>query len=193
MAAAFVVAYKTSSVITGNKVYLSLRIGKNFLLCGRYYSVYNRNGYSALCRILEACGLYFIKNYCGNACSVNGNAAVDNFTELFFTDLILNYIVIALDKVCFGVLYGICPFKVECMSRIGSVNKSQILRERLVEYNEAYRTPNKTALALFIGHTNPDRSVKSDDTVGISHYCLVLIPEYLVGALFFGLNKGKVI
>ena len=52
------------------------------------------------------------------------NAAVNDFTELFFADLILNNIVIAFDKVGLGILNRKGPFKVKLMCRVVSVNET---------------------------------------------------------------------
>ena len=48
-------------------------------------------------------------------------------------------------------------------------------------------------LTLIVGHTHSYRRVQTDNTVVISHYRLVFIPEYLVCALFVGLNKSEVV
>ena len=52
------------------------------------------------------------------------NAAVDNFTELLFADLVLNNIVVALNNVGIGIFNGVGPFKVKCVFGVGSVNKA---------------------------------------------------------------------
>ena len=124
MAATLLVAYKTPSVITGYKVNLVFGGGKNLLLGGRDYRIYNRNGYSALCGVLKACSLNIIKHYRGFACAVNGDTAVDNLTQLLFAHLILNNIVIAFDMVRFRVLNRKGPLKVKLVCRVTSVNKA---------------------------------------------------------------------
>ena len=55
---------------------------------------------------------------------MNGNATVDYFAELLFADLVLNYIVVAFNKVGFGIFNGISPLKIQFMSGIGSVYKA---------------------------------------------------------------------
>ena len=52
------------------------------------------------------------------------NAAVDNFTELLFADLVLNNIVVALNNIGVGIFNGIGPFKVKRVLGVGSVNKA---------------------------------------------------------------------
>ena len=193
MAAALLVTYKTAAVIAGNTVNLIFGVGKNNLLCRRNYRVYNHNGYSALCGILKACRLYFIKHDRRFACAVNRDTAVDNFTELFFADLVLNNIVVALNKVGVRILNRKCPFKVKLVRGVGSVNKAQILRDRLVEDYEADGSPDKPAFALGICHTHPYRSVQTDNIIAVGHNCLVLIAEDLISALFVRLNKGKIV
>ena len=193
MAAALVVAYKTASVIAAYQINLCLGACKYFLFRRRDYRVDNRNGDSALGGVLKACRLNIIKNYSGFACSVHCNATVDNFTELLFADLVLNNIVIALNNIGVGIFNGIRPFEIKHMSGVGSVNKAQILRNRLIEDYKADRTPNKTVLTLIVGHTHSYRRVQTDNTVVISHYRLVFISEYLVCALFVGLNKSEVV
>ena len=79
------------------------------------------------------------------------------------------------------------------MNGVGSVNKAQILRNRLIEDYKADRTPNKTAMTLIVSHAHSDRRVQTDNAVVISHYRLVFIPEYLVCALFVGLDKSEVV
>ena len=52
------------------------------------------------------------------------NAAVNNFTELLFANLVLNNIVVALNNISVGIFNGIGPFKVKCVLGVGSVNKA---------------------------------------------------------------------
>ena len=124
MAAALVVAYKTASVIAAYQIDLCLGACKYFLFRRRNYRVDNRNGNSALGGVLKAGRLNIIKNYSGFACSVHCNAAVNNFTELLFADLILNNVVVALNNIGVGIFNGIGPFKVKCVLGVGSVNKA---------------------------------------------------------------------
>ena len=48
-------------------------------------------------------------------------------------------------------------------------------------------------MTLIVSHAHSDRRVQTDNTVVISHYRLVFISEYLVCALFVGLNKSEVV
>ena len=193
MAAALLVAYKTAAVIAAYAVYLRLRVAQYFLFGGRNYRVNYGYGYGTLCRILKAGRFDIVKHYRRFTCTVFRDTAVDYFTELFLADLILNNIIVALNKIGRRVLYGKCPLKVKSAIRIAAVNKAEVLRYRLIEDYKADSTPNKSALSVFTGDAYSDRCVKSHNSVTVSHYGLVLIPEYLIGALFVRLYKGKIV
>ena len=128
MAAAFFVAYKTAAVIAAYTVYLRLSVIKNILFGRRYHRVDYGYGYSSLCGIFKSGCLNIVKHYRRFTCAMYRNTAVDYLSELLFADLVLNNIIIALNKIGSGVLNGKRPLKVKSVSRIAAVNESEILR-----------------------------------------------------------------
>ena len=96
------------------------RSNKLFLLLRNRHIAYG-DGDRSLCGIFEAVGFDIVKHLSGNSRTVFLYRAVNYLAELFFrrreSDL-----------------------KIEELCRIASVNKSEILRNRLVEYKTTERS-----------------------------------------------------
>ena len=175
----FFVGHKTAAILFGNGIDLFLCFRKDLRFFRRNNSVAYRNGDCTSGGIFESLCFDLIENFAGNSGSVFLYAALNNFTELFFAD-------------------KEADFEIEFMFRIGSVNISEVLRDRHIEdcFTDGGVDNLAAFVAVFVSFFNSefDRSMKTDNACVISHNGFVKVAESFSFAGFAaGFLKGEII
>ena len=188
-AVTLVVAYETSLKVLGDFVDVFLGIGNELLLGGRNKCIADGDGYGTDGGIMITGGLDFIEHLGGDGGAVNLDAAVDDLAEHTLAYLLGDGIALFVE--------GKADFKVKLVTLDGSVHKTEVLRNGIVEDYIAdggvHKAGNAFALGVFAEIAHLNGSVQLDCAVVIGHHGLVSVAEYLAGTLFLGLDKSQIV
>ena len=160
-----------------NGVNLLFRLSNVRIFLIRNRNVGNRNGNGSLRRIFVAHRLNIIKHLCRNRETVLFDTKVDNLTELLLAA-------------------GHINLQIKQLGRIASINKTEVLRNVLIEDKTSESSIDNTGMnftVYFTADSDSYRSVKSENAIGISHHRLVEITENMSLAGLSRLINSKIV
>ncbi len=156
---------------------LCVGIREDILFLRRNLRVNDSDGDTGNRRILIAECFNLIEDFRGCGCTVDPDTALDDFGE-------------------HTLLYELSDFEIELMLALGTVNKTEVLRNNFVEDEPADRTVDDlgdSSVALLLGDTDFNLGVKRDIVLVVRHHRLIDIAEALTLAGFAVLDHRQVI